>query len=107
MEEKLIPAPIDNKNVMRDWISDVFDCGDCTENDGRILGFIGHSPAMASWRDNLLIWSFFDESYIERTDAIKILKQRLIEYEVANPELVTKRSEDSHGIVQRFYRRDE
>lgn len=107
MEKKLIPAPIDNKNVMEDWISDVFDNGDCTEDRKRIIGFIDHSPVMASWHDNMLIWTFYDQSFIERQSGIKALRIRLIEREAANPELVVKRSEDEHGIIQRFYRRDD
>lgn len=103
MSKNLTPAPIDNKNVMEDWINDVFDNGDCTEDRKRIIGFIDHSPAMASWHNNVLIWTFYEEGWLDRQNSIKELKKRLAEIAQANPELISQITEDEHGLVQKFY----
>lgn len=103
MSKNLIPAPIDNKNVMEDWINDVFDNGDCTEDRKRIIGFIDHSPAMASWHDNVLIWTFYEEAWMDRQNSIKELKRRLAEKEDPNSNLYSLITGDEHGLVQKFY----
>lgn len=103
MSKNLNPAPIDNKNVMEDWINDVFDNGDCTEDRKRIIGFIDHSPVMASWHDNVLIWTFYEDNWLDRQDSIKELRRRLTEKEDPNSNLYSLITGDEHGLVQKFY----
>ena len=103
MSKKLNPAPIDNKNVMEDWINDVFDNGDYTKDRKRIIGFIDHSPAMASWHDNVLIWTFYEEGWLDRQNSIEELRRRLAEKEDPNSILYSLITGDEHGLVQKFY----
>lgn len=103
MATELIPAPIDDKNVMEDWINDVFDNGDCTEDRKRIIGFIDHSPAMASWHDNVLIWTFYEVAWVDRQNSIKELRRRLAEKEDPKSNLYSLITGGEHGLVQKFY----
>lgn len=57
--KKLIPAPIDGKNILTDWIDTMFDNGRSLCNDAEtcIIGFINDINAQCcKWGDNELMW---------------------------------------------------
>ena len=51
----LVPAPIDNKNVMLDWLEEnMFDDGSYAFSGNTYLGFIVGVPVMATIKDNIV-----------------------------------------------------
>ncbi len=53
--ESLIPAPLDNKNVMLDWWEEnMFDYGSYAVSDNTYLGFIAGVPVMATVKNNIV-----------------------------------------------------
>ena len=49
----LVPAPLDNKNVMLDWWKEnMFDDGSYSFSGNTYLGFIAGVPVMATVKDN-------------------------------------------------------
>lgn len=67
---KLIPAPIDERNVTSDWIYEMFDLGDCVDDNGTYVGFINHVPALCQVTNNEATFSFPKSSFFsfERMD---------------------------------------
>lgn len=53
---KLIPAPIDEKNITTDWIEDIFEFSSCAQNGNKYVGFINDAPVMCVVEGNSLIW---------------------------------------------------
>lgn len=103
MEKQLIPAPIDNKNVMEDWIEDVFDTCGCVTDGKTAVGFIDHSPCIAAWSYNSIVWYFPLLNKIEDTPQLKELQNRLKQYEDKNSELVIKNTLTCNILYQQFY----
>lgn len=107
-EKKLIPAPIDNKNVTTDWIEEVFDYQTCIWGKREsAIGFIHDRPVVAEWSENNLFWKFVEEESIDGSDHLEELRKRLKVYDDANPELV-----ESHNVIgnyfwQKFYWKNE
>lgn len=59
MSKKLIPAPLDGKNVTTDWMEEIFDGYNYVpcERDGMILtGFVANRPVTCYISDNMLFW---------------------------------------------------
>ena len=53
--EKLTPAPLDNKNVMLDWLEEnMFDDGSYAFSGNTYLGFIAGVPVMATIKKNFV-----------------------------------------------------
>ena len=51
----LVPAPLDNKNVMLDWWKEnMFDDGSYAFSGNTYLGFIAGVPVMATVKDNIV-----------------------------------------------------
>ena len=51
----LVPAPLDNKNVMLDWLEEnMFDDGSYAFSGNTYLGFIAGVPVMATIKDNIV-----------------------------------------------------
>ena len=51
----LVPAPLDNKNVMLDWWKEnMFDDGSYAFSGNTYLGFIAGVPVMATAKDNIV-----------------------------------------------------
>ena len=105
MENKLIPAPIDNKNVMTDWIEEIFDFQTAVRRKKTMVGFIADEPAVARWNDNVLIWTFplWPTLTIEDSKPLEELKKRLKVYDDANVELITIDNVDRHSLMQKFF----
>lgn len=56
---KLIPAPIDGKNVMTDWIEEIFDEHSCIVGgkQGEIrMGFVDNRPVTCFVSGNAIFW---------------------------------------------------
>ena len=62
-EDKLIPAPIDGKNIMEDWIEEIFDGQCCCQSKDTYIGFINGLPIKADIKDNQIYWSML-RSYV-------------------------------------------
>lgn len=104
MEVKFIPAPLDDKNVMTDWIEDVFEFGSGLFHMGQWVGFVLSCPILATWHDNVLTWSFIRGDI--KTAQSELIK-RLKVYEDENVELFTKIEIVGNDVVQSFYWRNE
>lgn len=102
-EQSLIAAPIDNKNVTTDWIEDIFDNQNCTWGNKMAVGFIKDTPVIASWHDNVLIWTFPTVVSIEESGHLAELMSRLKEYNDANPELWEAYDGFKNFLMQKFY----
>ena len=50
--DRLIPAPIDEKNIVSDWIYEMFDMGSCIVDGVTYVGFIGRVPAFCRTIEN-------------------------------------------------------
>ncbi len=59
----LIPAPIDGKNIITDWIEAIFDGQCCCQNNCTYIGFIKGMPIKADINDNQIYWSLL-RSYV-------------------------------------------
>lgn len=59
MKKKLIPAPLDGKNVTRDWICEIFDNYDCIlggKRDEIYTGFVDSRPTTCIVNGNTILW---------------------------------------------------
>jgi hypothetical protein len=60
----LVPAPLDNKNVMLDWWEEnMFDDENYSFNGNVYLGFIAGVPVMATIKDNIVKIKCIPQSY--------------------------------------------
>lgn len=109
---KLIPAPIDGKNITTDWIEEVFDYQSAVCNKSCYLGFVNDYPCKCVIIDNKLYWSFVI-TYTICTDAdmhnaMRELIKRLKEIDKDNDGITTDYYEMSRSqLVQSFYFVDE
>ena len=65
-ENKLIPAPLDEKNVTTDWIEMVFDDYNCTcggHKDRSYVGFVNECAVLARIHNNSLWWNIMHWKY--------------------------------------------
>ena len=95
---KLIPAPIDNKNIMEDWIEEVFDGQCAAQNKGQCLGFIKGVPTKCDIVGNTLHWSLIlsgkiSPNYEEKHAALTELRTRLAAIDKGN---------EGYGISVRY-----
>ena len=96
MAKEIILAPIDQKNVMSDWIAEIFDDGDCTSDGGnKLVGFIKGYPVYAKWFSNQIWWNFVQG---QDTGACKELIRRLDEHEDPKSVLFSRRDIFGDGI---------
>ena len=73
MSKKLVPAPLDGKNVTTDWIEELFDDQTVLYATGKRLGFIAGAAVLASWKENVLTFKVLEG---DRYEAIKRLCER-------------------------------
>lgn len=69
-KQVLIPAPVDNKNIMTDWIDYVFDDGQRVwggKHDEKVTGFIYNEPVWAEIFDHQIHWHLteYSETFLE------------------------------------------
>lgn len=107
-EKKPIPAPIDNKNVMKDWIEEIFDYQTCIWGEKRCaIGFIHEQPVFAFWSNNVLTWKFTEEKSILDSDHLAILKDRLKDHHDPDGSLEETFRVVDNMLMQRFYWKNE
>ena len=104
-EKKLIPAPLDNKNVTTDWIEEIFDFQTCIYGKKMAVGFIADEPVIAAWTVNTIIWSFpsLVMTCIDGTKPLEELRKRLSVYDDANTELKHEYCVIGNLLMQKFY----
>lgn len=102
-------APIDEKNVCSDWVSDVFD--ECTtvhtEKRGKntFVGFVSDCVCICSYSfgNNTLKWQIIADRKEDTESAIKTLSNRLQEYDKENETLQTEYTTEGNTLYQSFY----
>ena len=108
MREKLIPAPLDEKNVTTDWIEEVFDDCNCTRNGSVYTGFVKDSVCSCLVGRNTIIWKI-DKDYAKDAGlSYTELLKRLREHDT--PPLVVKYDtsmKETLLLGQRFFFRDD
>ena len=107
MEKRLVPAPIDEKNVTTDWIENIFDCQSCVYGKGAAVGFINDKPVFAKWSANVILWQFPNEVSILKTEELDVLQKRLKAYDDANEDLLHEYNVIGDILVQKFYWKSE
>lgn len=116
MEKKLIPAPIDGKNITSDWIEDIFDFSDFVVGGkgGKIYtGFVGNRPTNCFIDGNAIFWHIdkFHCGVFNNKSAYDELLKRLKEEDDAEMgDIVVKYDvsmRDELIVMQRFFFKDE
>ncbi len=99
--EKLIPAPLDEKNVTTDWIEELFDDQNAIHGRHKMLGFMNSAVMLVTWHDNVLTWKVIDG---DANAAIKCLTERYKEsYPEEDSPFILKTQMYSAVCVMRFY----
>lgn len=109
MKKKLIPAPLDGKNVTRDWICEIFDNYDCIlggKHDEIYSGFVSERPTNCYIYGNQVYWHIdkYACGIFALDDAYKELVRRLTEHDT--PPLVVKYDtsmKDELILLQQFF----
>lgn len=89
-KRRLIPAPLDEKNVTTDWIEELFDDQSALYARHKRLGFIAGVAVQASWEGNVLTWKVLGG---DGEAAVKKLRER---YDERYPE------KESPFIIRRW-----
>lgn len=98
MEKK--KAIIDEKNVTTDWIGEVFDAADYTQDGKRMVGFVGHFPVLVAWDDNNVVW----QAVLGGENCLDVLEKRLALFEDEESNIYSERKRvASTLILQSFY----
>lgn len=105
--KNLIPAPIDDKNIMTDWIEEIFDF-DCAASNGETyLGFVEGKPIRCDIIGYQLWWRFLDNSASDCAPAMHELIERLKDKDEADEKhrIYTEyqRSDSGTALWQSFY----
>lgn len=98
-----IPALINEKDVMTDWVQDVFDSGSCVTSGCQALGFINEHPVYVHWYGHRMLWQVVEDCDINYEAIINEIKQRLSEFEDPESELFSEIYVFGHSILQFFY----
>lgn len=112
--ERLIPAPIDEKNITSDWIEDIFDnCCFGGKKNNIYVGFICDCVVLCEYHDNIINWKVESECFngkSERESAFNELKKRLEVVDKENSDIVVKYysfDKDVTCLTQSFFFKDE
>ena len=102
MEEKrLLPAPLDGKNVTTDWIEGLFDDGSVLYGSHKAVGFMGGAVMKALWSENCLVWRVLDG---DTAAALATLRKRYGAHYPEETSPFTVREELGEDLlIQRFY----
>ncbi len=104
METKKIPAFIDDKDVMTDWIEEIFDHWDCTYSSCQLVGFVNDVPTYAHWNGNTITWKPMCYDNETTKETLDIIKKKLLEYETDTDELYSEiYIFNNASIIQKFY----
>lgn len=92
--KKLIPAPVDGKNILTDWIEDMFDLGRslCNIPETIVIGFVNDKPASChKWGTNELLWFCGSEegakSVADRLGRLKMDERTVQRISVSGPSI--------------------
>lgn len=111
MKEKLIPAPLDEKNVTTDWIDDIFDDSRCIQNgSGTYTGFVEDSVCSCLVGRHTIIWEINSNYSRDAEKSYNELEKRLKAIDNENPDLVVKYDTSMKEMLflgQKFYFKDE
>lgn len=103
--KKLIPAPLDDKNVTTDWIEELFDDQSALYSKDKLFGFMAGAAMQASWSSNELHWKVLDG---DRYAAIKCLRGRNRErYPESESPFIIKEQILANVCIWRFYWKNE
>lgn len=97
--KKLIPAPIDGKNILTDWIDTMFDNAHtvCNDTETCVLGFINNLSAQCcKFGDNELMW------FCNNEENAKEIEERLLHLEM-DERTAMSISVSGSTITQKFY----
>jgi len=101
MEKKLIPAPIDEKNVTSDWIEEMFDEQSALCGKQKYIGFMAGATMQASWYRNVLKWEVLDG---DRYLAInKLLERNRERYPESESPFIIKERIFANVCLWKFY----
>ena len=89
MDKKLVPAPIDEKNITSDWIEEIFDDCNCTHFGRMLTGFVAGSACSCIYQKNNIYWEIHKFFCVEESKAYNELIRRLKEQDVV-PYIVVK-----------------
>ena len=100
-KEKLVPAPLDEKNVTTDWIEELFDDQSALYGSHKMIGFMAGAAMQAEWYGNVLKWKVLDgDGYVAIKRLIERYKERYPEKE--SP-FIVKYQIYSDAYVMKFY----
>lgn len=112
--ERLIPAPIDEKNIMSDWIEEIFDnCCFGGKKDNIYVGFICDCVVLCEYNNNVINWKVESEFFNKeeaRKSAFNELRKRLETIDKESFDIVVKYSpfdKDVTCLTQSFFFKDE
>ena len=92
----------DEKNVMSDWIEEIFDDYSAICNGRKLLGYVNNAPVYAKYSGNIIKWKVIEDIQLEIDCTIIELKKRLKERE--DPErLFSVFKVDGSTLIQSFY----
>lgn len=96
---RLIPAPVDDKNITTDWIEEVFDDQSALRSKHGFMGFIADVGVVCYINGNKLQWMLihggYHDSENDRRKALDTLYKRLQEKDKDNEE---------YDITTEYYR---
>lgn len=100
-KKRLIPAPLDGKNVTTDWIEELFDEQSALYGSHKMLGFMAGATVQASWCENRLLWTVLDG---DPHDAFRCLDKRYLErYPDADSPFVVRENIRGKHCLWGFY----
>lgn len=97
-------AIIDEKNVTADWIGEVFDAADYTQDGKCMMGFVGHFPVLVAWDDNNIVW----QATLGGEKCLDVLEFRLAWLEEEESNIYSERKRLGQNLIlQSFYFKEE
>ncbi len=108
--KKLMPNPLDGKNLTRDWIEEIFEDYDCLYN-GRdtYTGFVKNAVCCCEVSYNTIFWKIidFDSSDLHSKEAYDELIKRLNKHSKYLGVSEMTLFERDFSILQNFFYEDE
>ena len=93
-------AIIDEKNVTTDWIGEVFDFADYTQDKKCMVGFVEHFPVLVAWNENDIVW----QAILGGGNCLDVLEKRLALFEDEDSNIYSERKRvASNLILQSLY----
>lgn len=100
---KKFAAPLDEKNVMTDWIEEIFDDYSAIRCRRMFLGYIQYIPVYAKYSGNQIVWKVVDGTSSDVELVIEVLKKRLLEHEDPERDLFSEFKISGSTLTQTFW----